>query len=167
VVEAPSTDHNRARTAIRSQFAEGATATGDAAGRDQPAQAEQGHAPSAIVLLSDGATTSGSDSLGGAGRKQAHIAIDTVALGKPGAVIPTPSGNVDVSPDPKPQADRLDLGRPGVHGLRRQPSELDLQEPRHPARHRTTPQRLVRVRDRGRRCCSARAERLALGGRLP
>ncbi len=103
VVQAPSTDHDRARTAIRAQFAEGATATGDALlAAINLLKQNKVHVPSAIVLLSDGATTAGSDPISAAqAARQAHIAIDTVALGKPGAVIPTPSGNVDVSPDPE------------------------------------------------------------------
>jgi Ca-activated chloride channel homolog len=103
VVQAPSTDHSRARDAIGAQTAQGATATGDAlqAAIDLLRQGHS-HIPSAIVLLSDGATTAGRDPVGVAqiaGR--AHIAIDTVALGTPGATIQTPDGPVDVSPDPE------------------------------------------------------------------
>jgi len=103
VVEAPSLDHERARAAINSQFAEGATATGDAIQSAITAlKQSKVHVPSAIVLLSDGATTSGSDPVVAArAAKAANISIDTVALGKPGATIPTPSGSVDVSPDPQ------------------------------------------------------------------
>jgi Ca-activated chloride channel homolog len=103
VVQAPSTDHARARAAIDAQVAQGATATGDAI-EAAINLLRQGHShiPSAIVLLSDGATTAGSDPVvaaQAAGRD--HIAIDTVALGTPGATIMTPDGPVDVSPDPQ------------------------------------------------------------------
>ena len=132
-----------------------------AAGRDQRcSSSSKVHVPSAIVLLSDGATTSGSDPIGRrAGRAQANIAIDTVALGKPGAVIPTPSRQRRRLARPRnAQADRQDLRRPGVHGVRRHPPELDLQEPRHAARHRDPPpQRLAPAsRSPAWRCCSAR-----------
>ncbi len=102
VVQAPSLDHSRARQAIAAQVADGSTATGDAlqAALDL-LKRQRGQLPSAIVLLSDGATTAGRDPVPVAAvAAKAHIPIDTVALGKPGAVIDTPGGPVDVSPDP-------------------------------------------------------------------
>jgi Ca-activated chloride channel family protein len=103
VVQAPSTDHSRAREAIGAQIADGSTATGDAlqAALDMLKQSHT-KLPSAIVLLSDGATTAGRDPVPVAqAAARQHVAIDTVALGKPGAVINTPGGAVDVSPDPE------------------------------------------------------------------
>jgi Ca-activated chloride channel homolog len=105
-VQAPTADHDVARRAIDDQAAEGATATGDALEvaigllRRDPS-----HPPSAIVLLSDGATTTGRDPLDVAQTaRRAHIPIYTVALGTEDATVPNPDPfgpPLQAAPDPE------------------------------------------------------------------
>lgn len=104
-VQSPDTDHDLARLVIDGQTADGATATGDAlsAALDLLARGAKG-APAAIVLLSDGKTTSGSDPVGVAQQAGADkkVPIYTVALGKDGAILQNPDPfqpAIDVSPD--------------------------------------------------------------------
>jgi Ca-activated chloride channel family protein len=105
-VQAPTTDHDVARGVINRQIAFGATATGEAlqAALDVLGT-NPGHPPSAIVLLSDGATTSGRDPLGVAqNARRAHIPIYTVALGTLGATVPNPNpfgAPLSAAPDPQ------------------------------------------------------------------
>lgn len=108
-VQAPSTDHGDARRIVDGQVADGATATGDALQvaiatlrRDR----QNGkRPPSAIVLLSDGKTTVGSDPVEAArvaGRYK--IRIYTVALGTSDATVPNPNpfgSPLSVAPDPE------------------------------------------------------------------
>jgi Ca-activated chloride channel family protein len=118
-VQAPSADHNAARSLIGSQTASGATATGDAlrlalqlldaGSRKRP--------PSAIVLLSDGSANAGVDVhtiAREAGRDR--IPIDTVALGTLYGTLPNPDPlgpPVSVPPDPQlmQQIARLSRGQ--------------------------------------------------------
>jgi len=114
-VQGPVTNKNAAREIIDSQTANGATATGDAL--QLALQLLNGgnpkHAPSAIVLLSDGAANAGLD-VATVAREAAKdkIPIDTVALGTAGSTIPNPSPfgpPVDVSPDPQLMAEIASL----------------------------------------------------------
>jgi Ca-activated chloride channel family protein len=103
-VQAPSTDHAAARRVIENQTALGATATGDAliTALDLLRQSsDRQHVPGAIVLLSDGATTTGSDPLDAArSARAAGIPIYTVALGSTDALVPDPSGFGQLSAAP-------------------------------------------------------------------
>jgi Ca-activated chloride channel homolog len=101
----PSSDHARARTSVDSLTPDGATATGDAleaalglldgAPKDRP--------PAAIVLLSDGKTTTGRDPVPVARRAaRLRVPIYTVALGTEGGTLTGPFGqSIPVSPDPE------------------------------------------------------------------
>jgi Ca-activated chloride channel family protein len=105
---APSTRRDELRAALDALRAQGGTATGDtlAAALDR-LEARRGtngrRAPAAIVLLSDGATTAGSDPLEAAARaRRLGIPIYTVALGTAdGVVTDERSGQtIPVPPDP-------------------------------------------------------------------
>ncbi|HEX8102709.1 MAG TPA: VWA domain-containing protein [Solirubrobacteraceae bacterium] len=104
----PTTDHGAVETAIDGLRADGGTATGDAltAALDR-LQARRGadgrRAPAAIVLLSDGKTTDGTDPAVAAARAaKLGIPIYTVALGTPDGVVTGPMGQpVAVPPDPE------------------------------------------------------------------
>jgi Ca-activated chloride channel family protein len=105
---APTTDRDAIQSAIASENADGGTATGDAlqAALDQLAArkgADGRTAPAAIVLLSDGQTTDGSDPVAAAQRaKRLGIPIYTVALGTQGGVLDLGDGRqVAVPPDPQ------------------------------------------------------------------
>jgi Ca-activated chloride channel homolog len=109
---APTTDRGAINDAIDAENADGGTATGDAlqAALDQLAArkgADGKTAPAAIVLLSDGQTTDGSDPVAAATRaKQLGIPIYTVALGTSGGVLQLPDGRqVSVPPDPQTLAE--------------------------------------------------------------
>jgi Ca-activated chloride channel homolog len=107
-LEAPTDDHDKVRGAVDGLAADGATATGDALrvalamidrterGRRRP--------PAAIVLLSDGKTTTGRDPVEVArlaGR--IRVPIYAVALGTSSGVLPTSpyGGGFPVPPDPE------------------------------------------------------------------
>jgi Ca-activated chloride channel family protein len=106
-VLAPTQAHYQARGVIDQQEADGATATGDAL---QTALdllrrgGRPGHRPpAAIVLLSDGATTTGVDPIGVARlARTEHVPIYTVALGTGEGVVPNPGPGppIVVAPDP-------------------------------------------------------------------
>jgi Ca-activated chloride channel homolog len=106
-VTQPTTAHDDVRTAIDSLSAGGGTATGDAltAALDQleARRAKGDVAPAAIVLLSDGKTTQGSDPLIAARRAaKLKIPVYTVALGTAGGVVSGPNGEpIAVPPDPE------------------------------------------------------------------
>ena len=107
VVE-PTTDRGEVRAAVDSLQADGATATGDALNAAiNRLAARRGNdgkrAPAAVILLSDGQRTEGSDPLAAAQRaKRLGIRVSTVALGTPDATIPGPLGEeIPVPPDPE------------------------------------------------------------------
>ena len=107
-VQAPTTRRDDVRRIINGLVADGSTATGDALAaaleginRDK----KNGHRPpAAIVLLSDGKTTTGRDPIQVARQAgRAKVPIFTVALGTPGATIPNPypyAAPLPVPPDP-------------------------------------------------------------------
>jgi Ca-activated chloride channel family protein len=107
-VQAPTTDHDTIRATIDNQQADGATATGDALQVALGLLAKQSkqsatRPATAIVLLSDGATTLGSDPVLAAQKAKAqHVPIFTVALGTPDGVLPGNGFQPDqpVPPDP-------------------------------------------------------------------
>jgi len=105
---APSTERGEARAALDGLVAQGGTATGDtlSTALDQLG-ARRGRdgrlAPTAIVLLSDGATTEGSDPLESADRaRRLGIPIYTVALGTTGGTVTDEASGmaIPVPPDP-------------------------------------------------------------------
>jgi Ca-activated chloride channel family protein len=107
-VQTPTRDHARVERIVDQQDASGATATGDALqiALDSlaPGANARARVPSAIVLLSDGATTAGRDPVivaRAAGR--AHVPIYTVSLGTDAGVVQgSPFGDViPVPPDPQ------------------------------------------------------------------
>jgi len=112
-VQAPTTDRDAVRGVINGQQPDGATATGDALevalgllARDS-AKSETKPA-TAIVLLSDGATTAGVDPIEVANAaKRQHVPIFTVALGTPNGVLPGNGFQPDIPVPPDPQTLRL------------------------------------------------------------
>lgn len=108
--QAPTTDHALVRRMIDAQIADGGTATGDAlqvaleALQREPRGRDGRRPPSAIVLLSDGATTLGRDPVGVAeAARQQRVPIYTVALGTRDATVPNPGFGpplLSVPPDP-------------------------------------------------------------------
>jgi Ca-activated chloride channel family protein len=105
-LQAPTTNHSQVLRVIDAQSAKGATDTGGALqlALNQLRQ-DPRHPPSAIVLLSDGATTTGPDPVEVATEAGAQkIPVYTVALGNSDATIPNPEGAgppVPVPPDPE------------------------------------------------------------------
>jgi len=107
VVE-PTLDRADVKAALASLRADGGTATGDAltAALDR-LEARRGkdgkRAPAAVILLSDGARTAGSDPLAAAQRaKQLDITVSTVALGTAEGTVVAPNGEaIPVAPDPE------------------------------------------------------------------
>jgi len=110
--QTPTTDRGPVVAALEGQSAAGATATGEAlqsaleALTSEQGRATAGRPPSAIILLSDGKTTTGRDPLEVAQRaKAARVPIYTVALGSEDATIPNPSSplgpSIPVPPDPE------------------------------------------------------------------
>jgi Ca-activated chloride channel family protein len=111
-VQAPTTDRDAVRQIIDQQFPDGATATGDALAVALNALSADSSGsgkgakppPSAIVLLSDGKTTTGRDPVGVAQiAGQAKVPIYTVALGTNDGVVQGPGfgGFIPVPPDPE------------------------------------------------------------------
>lgn len=117
----PTQDRDSARETLLGLIADGGTATGDAlnAALDTlESQAEAagvaGAPPAAIILLSDGKRTVGSDPVLAARRaKKLNIAVFTVALGTFDGIIETPQGPIAVPPDPATLAEvaRVSGGR--------------------------------------------------------
>ena len=109
LVEEPTLEHERIRDAVNALIADGATATGDALmaalDRLEGRRGKDGSvAPAAIVMLSDGKTTEGSDPVEAARRAaKLKIPIYTVALGTDeGTVNGGPFGQpIPVPPDPE------------------------------------------------------------------
>lgn len=111
-VQAPSSDHSEAQRVIDAQVADGATASGDAlqvALDTLTADKVNGkRPPAAIVLLSDGKTTTGRDPVEVARTAgKLHIPIFTVALGTADATVPNPGFGppLPVPPDPESLAE--------------------------------------------------------------
>ena len=107
-VQGPTQSHADARRVIDGQVADGATDTGDAlqVAIDLLRQTRPGarRPPAAIVLLSDGKTTTGRDPVGVARQAgKLRIPIFTVSLGTSEGAIPYPGfggGMLSVAPDP-------------------------------------------------------------------
>jgi Ca-activated chloride channel homolog len=107
VVE-PTLERDPVRSALQSLQADGGTATGDALGaaldRLAARRGKDGkRAPAAVILLSDGKRTEGSDPLAAAQRaERMGIPVATVALGTADGVVNGPQGQVlSVAPDPQ------------------------------------------------------------------
>jgi Ca-activated chloride channel homolog len=105
-VEAPTDDRGEVGDVLDSLSADGGTATGDALATalglvDRGAATRR--PPAAIVLLSDGETTTGRDPIPVArAAKSRHIPIHTVALGTEEGRVITPTGSlIPVAPDPE------------------------------------------------------------------
>ncbi len=106
-VQAPTTKHGATKDVINSLQAEGGTATGEAlqSALDM-VKANARNQPTAIVLLSDGATTVGRDPVPVATEAgKAKVPVYTVALGTEDATIPNPNDPMGqplvVAPDPE------------------------------------------------------------------
>ena len=105
IVESPTSDHDNAREVLDGLVADGGTATGDAlhAALDTLDEERGRRPPAAIVLLSDGASTLGTDPISAAreaGRQR--VPIYTIALGTSAAVVNGPRGElIPVPPDPE------------------------------------------------------------------
>ena len=115
----PARDHEAIRAGLEAQTASGATATGSALQvaldmvRAQRAS-DRSRPPAAIVLLSDGQTTKGSDPVIVAREaRQQGVPISTVSLGTPDATIPNPNNPafppIAVPPDPETLAQIADI----------------------------------------------------------
>jgi Ca-activated chloride channel homolog len=111
-VQTPTTDRAPIRQIIDQQFPDGATATGDALAialqaikADSEGATQKGkRPPSAIVLLSDGKTTTGRDPVAVAqAAGQAKVPIYTVSVGTDDGVVQGPGfgGYIPVPPDPE------------------------------------------------------------------
>jgi Ca-activated chloride channel family protein len=106
VVE-PTLEREQVRSALDALRADGATATGDALDtaldRLEARRGKDGkRAPAAVILLSDGKRTEGSDPLAAAERaKRLGIPVSTVALGTADGTVMSPIGEpIPVPPDP-------------------------------------------------------------------
>jgi Ca-activated chloride channel family protein len=109
--QTPTRDHALVRRMVDAQIADGATATGDALQvaldtlEREPRGADGRRPPSAIVLLSDGTTTTGRDPVAVAQvARELKIPIYTVALGTREATVPNPGFGpplLSVPPDPE------------------------------------------------------------------
>jgi Ca-activated chloride channel homolog len=108
-VVAPTQDRERVRAHLASLHADGSTATGDALARALQLLKGQGkkRPPAAIVLLSDGKTTTGRDPVEVAREARgAGVPVHTVSLGTSGGTITDSNGNtLPVPPDPETMAD--------------------------------------------------------------
>jgi Ca-activated chloride channel family protein len=110
----PTTDRDDVRETIDGLVPDGGTATGDALraslemleGRDGKRRP-----PSAVVLLSDGRASTGSEPLDAAARAaKLKIPVHTVALGTDDATVPSPDGRAVLPATPDPEALR-DIAR--------------------------------------------------------
>jgi Ca-activated chloride channel family protein len=112
VLQSPTTDRAEVRAAIDSMTPSGGTATGEAIGAslrsfDRRPDVSGRRPPAAIVLLSDGASTSGRDPLDAAAEaKREGVRVYTVTLGtRDGTItVPRPGGGTEtrpVPPDPR------------------------------------------------------------------
>ena len=107
-VSPPSTDRDDVRSLVDGLVADGGTAAGAALpssldALDDAGVGGKGRPPAAIILLSDGATTTGADPVEvarEAGKRD--IPIYTVALGTPDGTVPGGfGGSIPVPPDPE------------------------------------------------------------------
>ena len=116
VLQSPTTDREEVKVAIDSMEPSGGTATGEAIlaslrSFDRRPGATGRRPPAAIVLLSDGASTSGTDPVEAAREaKRQGVRVYTVTLGTPGGTITVPregGGTVTqpVPPDPESLAE--------------------------------------------------------------
>jgi Ca-activated chloride channel family protein len=108
--QTPTRDHALVRRMIDAQIADGGTATGDALQvaletlEREPRDGDGRRPPSAIVLLSDGTTTTGRDPVTVAqAARELEVPIYTVALGTRDATVPNPGFGppLTVPPDPE------------------------------------------------------------------
>ena len=105
----PTKDHGAIRAALQGLIADGGTATGDALNaaldRLETRRGKDGKvAPAAIILLSDGKNTGGTDPVAAANRaKDLNIPIYTVSLGTPDGVVQAGpfQQTIPVPPDPE------------------------------------------------------------------
>ncbi len=105
----PTLDRETLAVTLSGLQASGGTATGDALAvaldtlAPDASNATAKRPPAAIILLSDGKTTEGSDPIEAAREAgRLHIPVYTVALGTPDGVLPGgPAGFVPVPPDPE------------------------------------------------------------------
>lgn len=108
-VVAPTQDRERVRAHLASLNADGSTATGDALAQALQLLKGQGkkQPPAAIVLLSDGKTTTGRDPVEVAREaRDASVPVHTVSLGTSGGTITDSNGNtLPVPPDPETMAE--------------------------------------------------------------
>jgi Ca-activated chloride channel family protein len=110
-VQTPTTERDPVRQVINAQFPDGATATGNALEialqsitQDTGPGTGGKRPPSAIVLLSDGKTTTGRDPVDVAAEAgKAKVPIYTVSLGTEDGVVTAPGfgGYIPVPPDPE------------------------------------------------------------------
>jgi Ca-activated chloride channel family protein len=120
-VQAPSQDHEAVRRIVNNQFPDGATATGDALEVALQAISDNRKKgakppPSAIVLLSDGKTTTGRDPVAVANEaRAAGVPIYTVSLGTDEGTVQGPGFGfeIPVPPDAETLAEiaRVSRGR--------------------------------------------------------
>jgi Ca-activated chloride channel homolog len=100
----PTDDRSAARDALDGLAADGGTATGDAMQAALDAlkpDDDSRKPPSAIILLSDGARTTGKDPIDVAkAAGKADIPVYTVSLGTRDGTVDTPNGSLSVPPDP-------------------------------------------------------------------
>jgi Ca-activated chloride channel homolog len=119
-LEPPTDEHEEVEQVINGLSADGGTATGDALEAalemvdddlDERGNDNGRRPPAAILLLSDGETTTGTDPTEVAREaKRMRIPIHTVALGTEGATIETPTGAiVPVPPDPETMREIAEL----------------------------------------------------------
>jgi Ca-activated chloride channel family protein len=105
----PTTDHDAVRSTLQTLVADGGTATGDAINAaldrlETRRGKDGGIAPAAIILLSDGKNTGGTDPVAAARRAgQLKIPIYTVSLGTPDGVVTAGpfQQTIPVPPDPE------------------------------------------------------------------
>jgi Ca-activated chloride channel family protein len=114
-VAGPTTDLDEVRDPLDGLAAGGSTATGDALAVALSMMREPTGevAPGAIVLLSDGRTTSGRDPSEVAERaRRLGVPVHTVSLGTPEGIVPTAPGSLmRVPPDPQTMREIARLSR--------------------------------------------------------
>jgi Ca-activated chloride channel family protein len=119
LLQSPTTDRGQVKSALSQLHVTGGTAIGDAINTAlkalQPQKGKQ--PPSAIVLLSDGATDAGSDPIAAAQQAAAkHIPIYTVELGTPGGTVTEKRGNKTITVPVPPNPQQLEQIARIAHG---------------------------------------------------